>query len=178
MSNPSSPAVTADNVVRNGSFDEPADADLDAPAEWSLTLGGPSDVWAIDTEIVNDSTGSLRFEPKTHCVAYQMLEPPTTDLTGKAATVSVDIRKEGQITAVVQLLALNPELPPHPVLQTGAAGFAQVMAAGGPEGQFRRYRAKCIGTGELATLQLVLSASGSGKVWFDNVVVAIAEPTA
>ena len=178
MSNPSSPVATADNIAINGGFDEPADPDADAPAGWSLTLGGPSDVWALDTEVSNDSAVSLRFEPKTHCVAYQMLQPATTDITGKAVTVSVDIRKEGQITAVVQLLALNPELPPHPVLQTGAAGFAQVMAAGGPEGQFRRYRAKCIGTGELATFQIVLSASGNGKVWFDNVVVAITEPAA
>jgi alkanesulfonate monooxygenase SsuD/methylene tetrahydromethanopterin reductase-like flavin-dependent oxidoreductase (luciferase family) len=164
----------AENLLANPGFDVPVPPGEDGLPGWAVNASGEQDRWALDPDVTSGTGRSLRFEIGQSCSANQQLAPPS-GATGKRFLLQLDVRREGPVTAVAQLLALNPELPPHPVLQTGAAGMAQVVVSAGATSAFRTYRSSFVASGEPATLQLSLAASGTGKVWFDNLSVTLAD---
>lgn len=169
-------APAVDNLVRNPGFEEPMEAGADAPPGWQVTLSeSGDDAWALDAEVANGSGHSLRAEPRGHVVLWQTLDGPLDELEGKTVRFSIDVRQEAVTgPTVVQVLAMNPDLPDDPVLRTGVAGWRQLVVPMAREGQFRTYNGKFVAKGPATSLQFTITATGNGgKVWFDNAVVSI-----
>lgn len=163
------------NLVMNPGFEEPVGGTDDPPA-WIMGYAKPGeDHWFIDEAIYSEGERSLRLEPKVQCVATQVLDAPVAELAGKTVHLSVDIRTDDATTPpTVMVLALNPELAPDPLLQTGVAGKLQLAASRGRDGRFVTYTSKFVATAPAASLQVMLMASGAGgRVWFDNVSITI-----
>lgn len=175
------PVAEKTNLVANASFEESSSAGAESPPGWHWGATAEAGTWAIDDQVSSEEGGrSLRLEPAHQGVAvHQFLltstpERPTIDLAGKTVTLEVDIRREGMVTPVAQVIAFNPDLPTHPLVGTGAAGVAQVVGIHGPADRFRTYRGKFVASGDVTLLQISLVAAGSGgRVWFDRVAVEI-----
>lgn len=168
--------TAVDNLVKNPGFEEPLDDGADAPPGWNLTLSDSgADAWALDADVAHGDGQSLRAEPRGHVVLWQSLDAPLDELEGKTVRFSLDVRQEGVTgPTVLQVLAMNPDLPEDPVLRTGVAGWRQVVVPMAREGQFRTYNGKFVAKGPATSLQFTISATGNGgKVWFDNAVVSI-----
>lgn len=166
--------VIVDNAVENPSFED--DLDPNQVTGWIIGTGdAETDRWAFDDEVASDGRRSLRFEPRQSCVASQLLDVDVDALEGKRVTVEVKVRQDAMaVPSTVMLVAFNPDLPPHPVLQTGVAGMTQMSVLAGRDGRFAPYRGSFVATAPAKTLQVMLVASGNrGTVWFDDVRVSI-----
>ncbi len=174
--------LPAENGVVNGGFEAAAGPNIDGPAYW--WIGTPDEPpeysltgnWSLDRLLKTEGDQSLRLSPDTDgdYAVSQVLHIPTYDLKNKIVRLSADIRTENlSRSAMILLVAVNPELEPDPDYQTGIAGKT-ILASSGDDGVFRHYEASFTGTDAAEYILLYCSVSGkTGSAWFDNISVDI-----
>jgi hypothetical protein len=123
--------------IFNGGFEQGLHRDGSRPAHWVIGFPGDDaeapDAWRLvfDRTIDSRVVEIICRKPEQACLISQVADLPVRSMAGRRLTLTARMRTESAVAvAGVQLIALNPEVAPDPLIGVPHVGFLDLQPRG------------------------------------------------